>query len=111
MIELLVRELIKEGFDASNAMTGKDALDKFRETKPDLILLDLLLPDQHGFEVLRQIRRDPEGQTTKVMVLSNLSEDRDKEEAKRLGVLEYLVKANNSLPEIVARVKALVRSM
>lgn len=110
MIELLVRELIKAGFEALVAKTGQEALDQFNKERLalNLILLDLLLPDIHGFEVLRTIRRDPQGREIKVVVLSNLSDDKDKEEAKRLGVVEYLVKANNSLPEIIERVKSVV---
>ncbi len=110
MIELLVNELIKAGFDTTNAKTGGEAIAMFKKAKPDLILLDLLLPDQHGFDVLAAIRRDPEGRDIKVIVLSNLSEDRDKERAKQLGVVQYLVKANNSLPEIVEAVRTALKN-
>lgn len=112
MIELLVRELIKAGFEALVAKTGQEALDQFSKERLalDLILLDLLLPDIHGFEVLRTIRRDPQGRSIKVLVLSNLSDEKDKEEAKRLGVVEYLVKANSSLPEIIDRVRKVIEA-
>lgn len=108
MIELLVKELMEAGFDVVNAKTGAETFERLKEGKPDLILLDLLLPDEHGFEVLRKIRQMPDVQDVKVMVLSNLGEARDKEEAKQLGVLDYLVKANNSLPEIISAVRKLV---
>lgn len=108
MIELLVKELIQAGFDVVNAKTGAETFERLKDGKPDLIVLDLLLPDEHGFQVLRKIRQMPDVKDVRVMVLSNLGEGRDIEEAKQLGVLDYLVKANNSLPEIVSAVRKLV---
>ena len=105
MIELLVHEFTAAGFDVSVAKTGTEGVAKFFEVKPDLILLDLVLPDEKGFEALRKIRRDPVGATVKVIVLTNLSDTSDIEEGKRLGAVDYLVKANYSLPEIVVVVR------
>ena len=110
MADLLGREIFGAGFELATAKTGKEAVDKFPTVKPDLILLDLLLPDLNGLEVLRQIRRMEGGPETKVVVLSNLSSERDIEDAKRLGVTNYLVKANTSLPEIVDKLKAVFAS-
>lgn len=106
MIDLLSGEFANAGFEVAIAKNGVEAIGKYKESKPDLILLDLLLPDQNGFDTLRQIRREEEGAATKVIVLSNLSESADIEESKRLGVVDYLVKANTALPDIVARSKA-----
>lgn len=108
MIDLLVQELKGAGFDTAVAKTGAEAVQKFEEEKPDLILLDVILPDQSGFETLRQIRRKPQGAETKVIVLSNIGENKDQEEARRLGAADYLVKANSSLPEIVEKVRGLL---
>lgn len=105
MAELLAQELTRAGFDISLAKTGKEALQKFKETPPELVLLDILLPDVNGVEVLRSIRNEPAGAGVKVMILSNLSEGQDVEEAKGLGVTDYLVKANTSLPDITVKVK------
>lgn len=105
MAELLVQELTGAGFKVLVAKNGKDGFSKFKEESPDLIVLDVLLPDQRGFEVLRQIRREG-GADAKVIILSNLSEEHDKEEARRLGVVDYLVKANTSLPEIIDKIRA-----
>ena len=105
MIGLLAHELTKNGFEVVSAKTGTEALPKFKESNPDIILLDILLPDKNGFDVLREIRRLPEGAKTPTIVLSNLSEATDLEEAKRLGAIDYIVKANQSLAEIVERVK------
>lgn len=105
MIELLARDLETAGFEVAVAKTGTEGVEKFATAQPDLILLDLLLPDLGGFEALRQIRRHPKGPDTKVMILSNIAEGPDMEEAKRLGVIEYLVKANFTLPEIIEKIK------
>lgn len=108
MVELLTNELKNAGLETYSFQVGQEAVDKFSELQPNLIVLDLLLPDKNGFEVLREIRRCPNGPHVKVIVLSNMAEDADKEEAKRLGVQEYLVKANYSLPEILAKIQALL---
>lgn len=108
MVELLANELKNAGLEAYSFQIGQAAIDKFTELQPDLILLDLLLPDKNGFEVLREIRRLPNGVNTKVMILSNMAEEADKDEAKRLGVQEYLIKANYSLPEILVKIQALL---
>lgn len=105
MVDLLVRELEKGGFEVVVAKTGSEGVKKFREVEPDLTLLDIILPDLNGFDALREIRRMPKGPAAKVVILSNLGDESDKEEGKRLGARDYLVKANFSLPEIVDRVK------
>lgn len=108
MVDLLGKELGTFGYQLEIAKTGSEGVEKFHTLKPDLILLDILLPDQNGFDVLRQIRRDPEGRETKVLVLSNLDKKSDLEEAKRLNATDYLVKANFSLHEIVARIRGVL---
>ena len=108
MVELLANELKNAGLETYSFQMGQAAIDKFSELQPDLIVLDLLLPDKNGFEVLREIRRLSNGVQVKVMILSNMAEDADKDEAKRLGLQEYLVKANYSLPEILLKIQALL---
>lgn len=108
MIDLLTNEFTHAGFEVTAAKTGQEGVAKFEEKKPDIIVLDILLPDQDGFETLRQIRQKSGGNEAKVIILSNISENSHVEEAKRLGVLDYLVKADLSLSEITARVKAVL---
>ncbi len=105
MVELLAKDLETAGFEVVVAKNGNEGVKKFEESAPDIVLLDLLLPDQNGFETLRQIRRHPGGPATKVMILSNIAEGPDMEEAKRLGVVEYLIKANFTMQEIVKKIK------
>lgn len=110
MVDLLGKELASFSYQVEVAKNGLEGVDKFLNFKPKLILLDILLPDQNGFDVLRQIRRHPDGREVKVMILSNLDSEPDKEEAKRLGVVDYLVKANFSLTDIVARIRSVAES-
>ncbi|MBI2056468.1 MAG: response regulator [Candidatus Sungbacteria bacterium] len=105
MIDLLANELTLAGFEVTIAKTGKEGVEKYDEAKPDLMILDILLPDQDGFETLRQIRRKPGGIDAKVIILSNIAEGPNIDEAKRLGALEYLIKANLSLADIVVKAK------
>lgn len=109
IIELLAKELTRGGFEVLIAKTGAEGKEKFRQGKPDLIVLDILLPDQNGIETLREIRREPEGPKTKVLVLSNIAEGKYVEDAKRLGAEEYMIKANFSLQEITEKIRALLR--
>lgn len=109
MVDILSAECARVGFEVLVAKTGAEAVKKFKEFKPDLMLLDLLLPDEKGFDALRKIRREEGGVQTRVIVLSNLSESTDIEEAKRLGVVEYLIKANTSLLDIIEKIKSVLR--
>lgn len=108
MVDLLAREFKGAGFEVLVAKTGSEGVEKFREAKPDLILLDIMLPGLNGFDALRQIRREEKGPTTKVIVLSNLGDVSDKEEAKRLGVIDYMIKANSSIAEIIEKVRSVL---
>lgn len=109
MSGLLTQALGRAGFEVIGAKTGADGLKMFQESRPPLILLDLLLPDENGFETLRKIRRLDGGAAAKVIILSNLSREQNAEEAKRLGAADYLVKVNFSLDEIIEKIRSVMR--
>ena len=109
MSDIVTQALTRAGFEIIGAKSGADGLKKFQELHPSLMLLDLLLPDENGFETLRKIRRSDKGAEIKVIVLSNLSREANMEEAKRLGVSDYLVKVNFSLDEIIARIRSVLQ--
>ena len=91
------------------ASNGTEALSLFEANKPALVLLDLILPGMSGFEVLEAIRKRTDAQKdTPVIIVSNLGQESDKEKAKMLGANDYLVKAENSIEEIVARMEAVL---
>lgn len=88
------------------ASDGNEAMALFEQYKPAMVLLDLMLPTMDGFAVLETIRKRPdEAGKTPIIVVSNLGQEKDKERAKQLGATEYLVKAENSVEEIVARME------
>lgn len=108
MIDLLVRALQQRHFDVTVAKTAKEAIENFKTVLPDIILLDISLPDQTGLDALREIRQLPEGPKTKVLVLSNLDTITTIEEAKRLGAADYLVKVRVTLPEIMDKIQSVL---
>lgn len=97
--------LAERGYDVAAAMDGEEGLAAIRAEKPDLVLLDLVLPKKHGFEVLKEIKSDPALKDLPIIVLTNLENSEDVEKALELGATTYLVKANYSLEEIVQKVE------
>lgn len=111
-VQQLYREALEDaGFSVSTASDGEEAINKTVKDKPDLILLDLMLPKASGFEVLDVIRNTPETKQTKVIVLSALSENQHIENVKSLGGDLYLVKSQVTLPEVVDQVRVFTGTM
>jgi DNA-binding response OmpR family regulator len=93
------------------ASDGNEALGLFDQYKPGIVLLDLMLPTMDGFAVLETIRkRADELKDVPVIVVSNLGADKDKDRAMTLGATEYLVKAEVSIEEIVAKIESILAS-
>jgi len=103
--KILKETLSKAGFEVIQAMDGKTGLDLVKSEKPNLVLLDLILPKMDGFEVLEKIKTDPEIKEIPVIVLTNLESINDVEKALGLGANTYLVKENYSLEEVVEKIK------
>ncbi len=99
------RYLEQEGYEVKNALDGDLGLEIAKKEKPDLILLDIILPKRDGFEVLSELKTDEETKNIPVIVLTNLEGDADVEKALSLGATTYLVKANYKLEEITAKIK------
>ncbi len=94
-----------EGFDVREASNGEDALSATVEYRPDLILLDVMMPKISGFDVLDILRNTPETANVRIIMLTALSQPKDKERAESLGVDDYLVKSQVVIGDVVARVK------
>lgn len=93
------------------ASDGNEALSLFESNKPALVLLDLMLPTMDGFAVLEAIRgRADEYKSVPVIVVSNLGQQKDIDRVKALGANEYLIKAENSIEEIVAKLEAVLKA-
>ena len=100
--------LRQEGYEIVPALDGEIGLSLAKSTKPDLILLDLILPKLNGFEVLKRLKEDKETKEIPVIVLTNLEDMADIERALELGATTYLVKANYSLKEVIEKIKKTV---
>ena len=94
-----------EGFDVREVHDGEDALTATLEYKPDIILLDAMMPKINGFDVLDILRNTSETTNVRVIMLTALSQAKDKERAESLGVDEYMVKSQVVISDVVARVK------
>ena len=94
-----------EGFDIHEVNNGEEALSAAMSFKPDLILLDVMMPKISGFDVLDILRNTPEIANIRVVMLTALSQPKDKERAEQLGVDDYLVKSQVVIGDVVARVK------
>lgn len=105
LVKIYSVKLKKEGFDVHIATDGEEAVKLAAELKPDLILLDLILPKMNGFEALEQMRKNPANKATPVIVLSNLGQEEDIKRAQALGADDYLVKANFSIQDIVTKIR------
>ena len=98
-------QLRSAGYAVVSALTGEDGLRLAMTEKPDLVLLDIILPQKDGFEVLTKIRDAPETKDVPVIVLTNLEGSEEVERALSLGARTYLVKLHYSLDEVLEKVK------
>jgi DNA-binding response OmpR family regulator len=109
-LQKTVGEILRqEGFEILEALDGETGVEIATKEKPDLVLLDLILPKKDGFEVLKALKENPETKDIKVIVLTNLETSSDVEKALELGATNYLVKANYELEEVVQKVKDLLK--
>jgi len=103
-------EILKqEGYEMISALDGETGLRLAKSEKPDLILLDLILPKIHGFDVLKKLKGDKETKDIPVIVLTNLEKIEDVDKALELGATTYLIKAQYSLEEVVEKIKKVLQ--
>lgn len=105
---VMVDKFTEYGIEIKVADDGKLAVEMAKEFRPDVILLDLVLPGESGFEALEEIRRDVNLKESMVIVVSNLSNDSDIKRALALGANDYLVKSQHPIAEIAQKVLALL---
>ncbi len=115
IIKLFKESFSSEGFEVEILSTGKKAMEKLKEIRereypsPNLILLDLILPDMNGIEILKEVRKYPETKNIKVFVLTNYSDEAFNKELVEEGVNKILLKAQYSLGEITEIIKEAVK--
>lgn len=93
------------GFEVITSFDGVETLKKIRSEKPDLVLLDLIMPVKNGFEVLEQVKEGNEFKHIPIVILTNLGQESDIEKGKELGAVDYLVKADLSMKQVIEKIK------
>jgi DNA-binding response OmpR family regulator len=101
----------RAGFEFREAISGDEGLNKVYSEKPDLVLLDLMLPKKSGFEVLVELKRDKSTRKIPVVILSNLAQEEDIQRVMSLGASDYLIKTEVSLSDVIDRVKECLAKM
>jgi len=94
-----------EGFNVARVANGEDALAKALEFKPNLILLDIMMPKVSGFDVLDILRNTPDTASTKIIMLTALGQDTDKAKAMQMGANDYLIKSQVVVADVVDKIK------
>jgi DNA-binding response OmpR family regulator len=109
ILDIYVTKLEEAGFSVDIAENGKKALKKVKEEKPDLLLLDIMLPDIDGWKLFEKITSEPHLEDLKVIVLSNLDQRAPRERSLRLGVIKHFIKSNYTPSEIVEEIKKILK--
>lgn len=94
-----------EGFEVKHSVNGEQALSDAVEFKPDLVLLDVMMPKLNGFDVLDILRNSPQTRNVHIIMLTALSQPKDAERARELGADDFLVKSQVVIGDVVARIK------
>jgi len=102
-----IRKLQIEGYEVIHAHNGEEALQKLCSEKPDLVILDLMMPLKTGFEVLEEVKAHGDENIRKIpiIVASNLGQKTDMDAARSLGAVDFVVKSNISLKELIEKVR------
>jgi len=105
ILNLLQKKLTLEGYDVSVARDGEDGLNKMREAKPDLILLDIIMPKKGGFEVMEEMQKDKALKNIPIIVISNSGQPVEIDRAQKLGATDWLIKTEFDPQEVIEKVK------
>ncbi len=103
--EMITRKLDRENYEVVQAVDGEEGEEKIKEERPDLVLLDLILPGIDGFTVLERVKQDPEVKDIPVIILSNLGQKSEVERGLSLGAIDFLIKAHFTPGEIIEKIQ------
>jgi two-component system, OmpR family, response regulator VicR len=104
IISLLQKKLVKEGYEVTLARNGEEGLKVMPELKPDIVLLDIIMPKKGGFDVLEAMSKDDNLKNIPVVIISNSGQPVELDRAKRLGAKDWLIKTNFDPQEVVEKV-------
>lgn len=105
MIDLLQKKLTQAGYQVYIAKDGEEGLRKMKEVKPDLILLDIVMPKMGGFAVMEEMGKEPDLKKIPVVIVSNSGQPVELEKAKELGAKDWLIKTEFDPQEVIEKVK------
>lgn len=105
LITALKDNLEAEGWAVDTAQNGEEAMERIKKERPNLILLDLLMPKRDGFYVLEEVKKNPEWKLIPIIVLSNLGGDAEIKRALKIGADDYFVKSQHPIEEVIEKVK------
>ncbi len=108
ILQIYRSSLEKAGFEVGSITSGGGVLDRLKSEKFDLVLLDMVLPEESGFEILRKIQEKGEMEKTKILILSNIGEKSKVEKALNMGATGYLIKAHYTPSEVVGEIEKLI---
>ena len=108
LIDIYSTKLRESGFKLDVATDGEQCLAKLRQRKPEVLVLDIVLPKLSGWEVLEKMKQDKRFNGIKIIVLSNLGQREEIEKALRLGATEYLIKAHYTPSQVVGEIKKIL---
>lgn len=105
LLKALGEALSIEGFEVAQAIDAERGMSLLQQTRPDLILLDLILPGKNGFEVLKELKASPEYSKIPVIILSNLGDEEEIQQSLKFGAVDFLIKADYDLASLVGVIK------
>lgn len=105
ILDLLKKKLSQEGYEVSTAENGKDGLEMMRKSKPDLILLDIVMPKMSGFEVMEEMQKDNWLKGIPVIIISNSGQPVEIDKAQALGAKDWLIKAEFDPQEVIEKIE------
>ena len=105
MYSLLEKKLKQEGYEVNVAKNGEEGLEKMKTNRPDLVLLDIIMPKKGGFEVMEEMRKEEDLKDLPVVVISNSGQPVELDKAKELGAKDWLIKTEFDPQEVIEKVK------
>lgn len=105
LIDIYTTKFREAGFDIESVVDGAEALRKIKEKNPDLVVLDIVLPHEDGWEIIEKIKKEKKLKDIKIIILSNLGQRAEVEKGLRLGAVKYLIKAHYTPSQVLEEVK------
>jgi CheY-like chemotaxis protein len=109
LLSMYQDKFVHDGFEVETAQDGEDGINKMRSFQPDIVLLDLLMPEQSGFDVLKFAKQDPELKNIPIVILTNAAHADGGGMIKDWGIAAFLMKADNTPEDVVSKVNGLLQ--